>query len=79
MATNMTQDPVVIVAAKRTPMGGFQGDLSGMTASELGGAAIRAALDEARVGGEAVDQGVMGCVLGAGQGQAGGDAGRILA
>lgn len=70
MATNSTQDPVVIVAARRTPMGGFQGELAGLSASELGGAAIRAALADAGVPGEAVDQGVMGCVLGAGQGQA---------
>ncbi|MFC3713026.1 acetyl-CoA C-acyltransferase [Sphingoaurantiacus capsulatus] len=66
----MSADPIVIVGAKRTPMGGFQGDLAGLTASELGGAAIRAALDQAGVAGEAVDQSVMGCVLGAGQGQA---------
>ena len=70
MATNSMQDPVVIVAARRTPMGGFQGELTSLSASELGGAAIRAALDDAGVPGEAVDQGVMGCVLGAGQGQA---------
>jgi acetyl-CoA C-acetyltransferase len=63
-------DAIVIVGAKRTPMGGFQGDLSGLTASELGAAAIRAALDEAGVANDAVDQGVMGCVLPAGQGQA---------
>ena len=66
----MSEDSIVIVGAKRTPMGGFQGDLAGLTASELGGAAIRAALDEAGVPGDAVDQSVMGCVLAAGQGQA---------
>ncbi len=66
----MNQDPIVIVGAKRTPMGGFQGDLAGLTASELGAAAIRAALDEAGVATDRVDQSVMGCVLGAGQGQA---------
>ena len=65
-----TSDPVVIVAAKRTPMGGFQGDLAGATASELGAAAIRAALSDAGLSGDDVDQGVMGCVLPAGQGQA---------
>ena len=65
-----TFDPVVIVAAKRTPMGGFQGDLAGATASELGAAAIRAALSDAGLSGDDVDQGVMGCVLPAGQGQA---------
>ena len=66
----MNQDPIVIVGAKRTPMGGFQGDLAGLTASDLGAAAIRAALDEAGVATDRVDQSVMGCVLGAGQGQA---------
>ena len=59
---------VVIAGASRTPMGGFQGALSGMAAAELGGAAIRAALDEAAA--PAVDEVVMGCVLPAGQGQA---------
>ncbi len=63
-------DPIVIVAAKRTPMGGFQGDLSGASASELGSAAIAAAMAEANLSGGDVDQGVMGCVLPAGQGQA---------
>ena len=66
----MSEDSIVIVGAKRTPMGGFQGDLAGLTASELGAAAIRAALEEAGVSGDAVDQSVMGCVLPAGQGQA---------
>lgn len=66
----MNADPIVIVGAKRTPMGGFQGDFAGLSASELGAAAIRAALADAGVPGDAVDQSVMGCVLGAGQGQA---------
>ncbi len=63
-------DPIVIVGAKRTPMGGFQGDLTALTASELGGVAIRAALEEAGVPAADVDQVIMGNVLGAGQGQA---------
>ncbi|MFD0847490.1 acetyl-CoA C-acyltransferase [Sphingosinicella xenopeptidilytica] len=63
-------DPIVIVGAKRTPMGGFQGDLSGLTASQLGSAAIRAALEEAGVPAADIDQVIMGNVLGAGQGQA---------
>ncbi len=63
-------DPIVIVGAARTPMGGFQGALSGATASALGGAAIKAALAGAGVGPEAVDELLMGCVLPAGQGQA---------
>ncbi len=63
-------DPIVIVAARRTPMGGFQGDLAGLTASQLGASAIRAALADAGVPGADVDRGIMGCVLPAGQGQA---------
>jgi acetyl-CoA C-acetyltransferase len=63
-------DPIVIVGAKRTPMGGFQGDLSPLSASALGAAAIRAAVAEAAIEAGDVDQGVMGCVLPAGQGQA---------
>ncbi len=63
-------DPIVIVGAARTPMGGFQGALSGATASALGGAAIKAALAGAGVAPSAVDEVLMGCVLPAGQGQA---------
>ena len=59
---------VVIAGAARTPMGGFQGDFDGITAAELGGAAIRAALADARA--VTVDEVLMGCVLPAGQGQA---------
>ncbi|SFJ11920.1 thiolase family protein [Jannaschia pohangensis] len=61
---------VVIAGAKRTPMGGFQGALSGATASELGGAAIAAALRDAGLPPESVNEVLMGCVLPAGQGQA---------
>jgi acetyl-CoA C-acetyltransferase len=63
-------DPVVIVAAARTPMGGFQGALAPAGAPELGGAAIAAALERAGVGADEVDELLMGCVLPAGQGQA---------
>ncbi|GGL53553.1 thiolase family protein [Wenxinia marina] len=59
---------VVISGAARTPMGGFQGALAPLSAPELGGSAIRAALDGAGVG--TVDEVLMGCVLPAGQGQA---------
>ncbi|WP_170603260.1 acetyl-CoA C-acyltransferase [Ruegeria arenilitoris] len=59
---------VVIAGAARTPMGGFQGMFEGVPAAELGGTAIRAALDDA--GAQAVDEVLMGCVLPAGQGQA---------
>jgi acetyl-CoA C-acetyltransferase len=63
-------DEVVIAGAARTPMGGFQGALSGATASDLGGVAIAAALEDAGVGPASVDELLMGCVLPAGQGQA---------
>jgi acetyl-CoA C-acetyltransferase len=59
---------VVIAGAARTPMGGFQGNLSPLTASELGGVAIRAALEGS--GAATVDEVLLGCVLPAGQGQA---------
>lgn len=59
---------VVIVGAARTPMGGFQGAFQGLTAAQLGGKAIKAALDGA--GNAAVQEILMGCVLSAGQGQA---------
>ncbi|WP_299985216.1 acetyl-CoA C-acyltransferase [uncultured Ruegeria sp.] len=59
---------VVIAGAVRTPMGGFQGMFDGVSAADLGGAAIRAALEGA--GTETVDEVLMGCVLPAGQGQA---------
>lgn len=59
---------VVIAGAARTPMGGFQGVFDGVPAAELGGAAIKAALEDA--GCSSVDELLMGCVLPAGQGQA---------
>ncbi len=63
-------DTVVIAGAARTPMGGFQGELSPLSAAELGGAAISAALDGANGAATDVDEVLMGCVLPAGQGQA---------
>lgn len=63
-------DRVVIVAAARTPMGGFQGALAPMTASALGAAAIGAVLGRTGLQGASVDEVLMGCVLPAGQGQA---------
>ncbi|MEQ8367269.1 MAG: acetyl-CoA C-acyltransferase [Roseicyclus sp.] len=63
-------DEVVIAGASRTPMGGFQGAFSGVTAADLGGAAIRAALQGAGAQPGRVDEVLMGCVLPAGQGQA---------
>ena len=61
---------VVIVGAARTPMGGFQGDFDGVDAPVLGGAAIKAALENAKVESADVEELLMGCVLPAGQGQA---------
>ena len=66
----MQSDPIVIVSAARTPMGGFQGDLKTFAAPELGAAAIRAAIERAKIAPEAVQEVIMGCVLPAGQGQA---------
>ncbi len=63
-------DPIVIVSAARTPMGAFQGELSSMTAPQLGTVAIRAAVERAGLRPEQIDEVVMGCVLPAGQGQA---------
>ncbi len=64
------KDPIVIVAAKRTPMGGLAGELSPLTASQLGAISTRAALKEAGVDNDDVDEVLFGNVLGAGQGQA---------
>jgi acetyl-CoA C-acetyltransferase len=66
----MTADPVVIVAAARTPMGGFQGELRSFAAPELGAAAIRAAVERAKLKPEDIEEAIMGCVLPAGLGQA---------
>jgi len=68
--TTVQDDPIVIVGAKRTPMGGFQGDLTPVNAPDMGAIAIKAALEEAGIEFSDVDQGIMGCVLPAGQGQA---------
>ncbi len=61
---------IFITGAARTPMGGFQGELSGLTGPQLGAAAIRAAVARAGVKPEEVDEAYMGCVLPAGVGQA---------
>src|SRR6188474_3160209 len=66
----MQSDPIVIVSAARTPMGAFQGELKGFSAPELGAAAIRAAVERAKIKPEEVQEVIMGCVLPAGQGQA---------
>jgi len=61
---------IVIIGARRTPIGSFQGQLSTLAATELGSVAIRAALAEAGITGADVSETIMGCVLPAGLGQA---------
>ena len=63
-------DPIVIVSAVRTPMGGFNGCFSSVTAPDLGGAAIRSAVSQAGLNADEVDEVIMGCVLPAGLKQA---------
>jgi acetyl-CoA C-acetyltransferase len=63
-------DPIVILAARRTPIGGFQGALSSLSGPALGGIAIAGALAQAGVPGASVDEVMMGCCLMAGVGQA---------
>ena len=63
-------DAIVIVGAARTPMGSFQGDFSSLAAHDLGGAAIRAAVQRAGIDGELVNEVLFGNCLMAGQGQA---------
>ena len=63
-------DPVVIVSAARTPIGGMLGDFSALAAWELGAVAIKAAVERAGVAGDAIDEVLMGNCLMAGQGQA---------
>ncbi|MBH3384506.1 acetyl-CoA C-acyltransferase [Pseudomonas juntendi] len=66
----LSNDPIVIVSAVRTPMGGLQGDLKSLTAPQLGSAAIRGAVERAGIDAASVEQVLFGCVLPAGQGQA---------
>ena len=63
-------DPTVICSYARTPMGGFQGALSAVPATELGAVAVKAAVERAGVAGDRIDRIYMGCVLPAGLGQA---------
>src|SRR3954470_14780956 len=67
---NPRHDPVVIVSAVRTPMGGFQGDLATVIAPELGATSIRAAIERSGLAPADIGEVIMGCVLPAGQGQA---------
>lgn len=66
----MSTDPVVIVSYARTPMGSMQGALADVAATELGAAAVGAAVERAGLKGEAIERIYMGCVLPAGLGQA---------
>lgn len=66
----MMNDPIVIVSSARTPMGGFQGVLSPLSAGEMGAATIKATVERAGIDPEAIQEVIMGNVLGAGQGQA---------
>ena len=66
----MSSDAIVIVAAKRTPIGAFQGTLSGATAPHLGAAAIEGAVSACGIDASDIDRVIMGCVLPAGLGQA---------
>ena len=63
-------DSIVIVSAARTPMGSFQGDFSSLAAHDLGGVAIKAAVQRAGITGDQVDEVLFGNCLMAGQGQA---------
>jgi acetyl-CoA C-acetyltransferase len=66
----MSEQDVVIISVARTPMGSFQGELKDKTASELGAAAISAAISRGGLSADLIEEVVMGCVLPAGQGQA---------
>lgn len=66
----MTEESIVIVAAKRIPSGSFQGVYQSLNSTQLGAVAIKGALEAAKISGEDVDEALMGCVLPAGLGQA---------
>ena len=66
----MLNDPIVIAAVARTPMGGFNGVLKSFSAPELGATVIRAAVERAGLKPDQIEEVIMGCVLPAGQGQA---------
>jgi len=66
----MSTDPIVIVSAARTPIGGLLGDFAGLAAWELGAVAVKAAVERAGVPGDAIDEVLLGNCLMAGQGQA---------
>src|SRR5258708_35146374 len=66
----MNPDPIVILAARRTPVGAFQGVFAGVTAPQLGAAALKAAVADSGVAAADIDEVIMGCVLSAGLGPA---------
>src|SRR5271154_179902 len=66
----MNSDPIVILGARRTPVGAFQGALASVTAPQLGAVAIKAAIADSGLTASQVDEVIMGCVLSAGLGQA---------
>jgi acetyl-CoA C-acetyltransferase len=70
MAIFSESDPIVILSYARTPMGGMQGALSDVSATDLGATAVKAAVERAGVSGDEIDRIYMGCVLPAGLGQA---------
>ena len=70
MPTFNDSDPIVILSYARTPMGGMQGSLSDVSATDLGATAVKAAVERAGVSGADIDRIYMGCVLPAGLGQA---------
>lgn len=70
MEKKVSTNDVVIVAAKRTPMGAFQGTLSSLSATDLGSTAIKGALDSIKLKADHISEVYMGCVLPAGLGQA---------
>jgi acetyl-CoA C-acetyltransferase len=70
MAQISANDPIVILSYARTPMGGLQGALAGVSATELGATAVKAAVERAGVEGDDIERIYMGCVLPAGLGQA---------
>ncbi len=70
MAQFSAQDPIVILSYARTPMGGMQGALADVSATDLGATAVKAAVERSGVAGEEFDRAYMGCVLPAGLGQA---------
>ncbi|MGV3554172.1 MAG: thiolase family protein [Croceibacterium sp.] len=70
MAQFSASDPIVILSYARTPMGGMQGALADVSATDLGATAVKAAVERAGVAGDDIDRIYMGCVLPAGLGQA---------